>query len=96
MPYTEGPWNLYGSKEPTRGDLEAAPSLSIGSVHHTEPICRVHGYLHDVEANAALIAGAPTLLEACKSALESCEHFGLSASINVLRDAIAKAEPDTK
>lgn len=99
MDHTPGPWGLYGSKEPTRGFAEAAPSLSVGSVEHTEPICRVHGYLHDVEANAALIAAAPDLLEACKAALENIERYGSGYCsdnvMEVLTAAIAKAEPDT-
>ncbi len=48
---TAGPWGKYGHKEPTQGSLEAAPGLSMGSIHHTEPIARFSGYLLPVEDN---------------------------------------------
>lgn len=71
---TPGTWGLYGDPkhpEPSRGAFEAAPGLSIGSVTHTEPIARVSGYLHPVEANAALIAGAPVWLAQLCDRLET-------------------------
>ena len=59
--FTLGQWTIEG---PRQGSLGAALGISIFSVDHTEPICRVWGYLHDVEANAQLIAAAPDMLEA--------------------------------
>jgi hypothetical protein len=35
-----------------QGSLEAAPGLTIGSPHHSEPIARFSGYLMNAEANA--------------------------------------------
>lgn len=98
MSHTPGPWNRFGHWEPRKGSLETAPSLSVGSVHHTEPICRVSGYLHDVEANTNLIAAAP-------DGLQTAEETYLSLLLHpndswrthnqhvygTLRDFIAKA-----
>lgn len=74
---TPGPWYpmLDGPRidrkewEPWLALMEAAPGLTIGSVGHTEPICRVSGYLRPVEANARLIAAAPDLLAVLRDAL---------------------------
>lgn len=67
---TPGPWGPYRNPncdDPwilTQGTFEAAPGLSIGSIHHTEPICRVSGYLLPALRNAKLIAAAPEMLAA--------------------------------
>lgn len=39
--------------------MEAAPGITLGSHDHTEPLCRVSGYLRPVVENAKLIAIAP-------------------------------------
>jgi len=77
---TEGPWGRYGNIipgeheiKPRQGSLEAAPSLSIGSVAHTEPICRVHGYLHPVEANSDFIATARNKWDALLDVVEEVD-----------------------
>ena len=59
---TPGPWGYYGGENadhPTRGTLEAAPGLTIGSTCNTEPIARLSGYLLPVEANADFVIHAP-------------------------------------
>ena len=68
--HTPGPWGPMASLSddetiawtPIQGKLEAAPGLTIGSLHNTEAICRVFGYLQPVVANARLIAAAPEML----------------------------------
>ena len=72
--YTQGPWGPYGNYStpeelwtPNKGVMEVSPGLTIGSIHHTEPICRVFGYLLPVVTNAHLIAAAPDLLEALEA-----------------------------
>ena len=70
-----GPWAPMGDGpkpdrkpwEPWTAFMEAAPGLTIGSAGHTEPVCRVSGYLRPVVANARLIAAAPDLLAALKA-----------------------------
>lgn len=95
--HTPGPWGIQEGKtllhietfESERGD---------GSLDTRTPICSVP---KKSEANARLIAAAPDLLGASKSALhlleyEQNEGTKFSSHINVelkeLREAIAKAE----
>ena len=69
--YTLGPWGPYGNPyltpeelwTPTKGGMETVPGLTIGSIRHTEPICRVFGWLLPVRANAQLISASPDTLE---------------------------------
>ena len=73
--YTQGPWGPYGNPystleelwTPYRGVMEVSPGLTIGSIRHSEPICRVFGYLLPAVANARLIVAAPDLLEALEA-----------------------------
>jgi hypothetical protein len=44
-----------GDGKPWTAFMEAAPGLTIGTTDHTEPFCRVSGYLRDVEANTELL-----------------------------------------
>ena len=98
--YTQGPWapmgNPYLTPEelwtPSKGALEVTPGLTIGSIHHTEPICRVFGWLLPVVANARLISAAPELLEAAERAV--CDGFCYHIRCERLRTAIAKAKGD--
>ncbi len=107
--HTPGPWGPMASLSddetiawtPIQGKLEAAPGLTIGSPHHTEPICRVSGYLQPVVANARLIAAAPEMLEALeqtRKALKYCQKHvshkhALVVDTEILKvdDAIARA-----
>ena len=109
--HTPGPWgpmvSATGSqtdrdpyKETTQKYLEAAPGLDIGATCHTEPICRVSGYLQPLEANARLIAAAPDLLEALVAAEEALaiaasyldEHTTrLQVVLDNTRDVLAQA-----
>ena len=105
--HTPGPWGPMGPVdkpwELNQGTLEAAPGITIGSVTHTEPICRVSGYLQPLEANARLIAAAPELLEACELAeavlAEHEQHDGdepsrESEAAVACRAAIAKTKTE--
>ena len=66
--HTPGEWWPMGDG-PLRDDLwvpwtafgEAAGGITIGSTEHTEPICRVSGYLQPVIDNARLIAVSPRM-----------------------------------
>ena len=107
--YTQGPWGPMGNPHltpeklwtPNRGVMEVSPGLTIGSIHHTEPICRVFGYLLPVVTNAHLIAAAPDLLEALEQLLTHNKQ-GKVDGISLSRDnwvrggaAIAKARGET-
>ena len=95
--YTQGPWGPMGNprltpKElwtPSKGAMEVSPGLTIGSIHHTEPICRVFGYLLPVVTNARLISAAPDMEKALEVALAD---GGLRYSTRpILEAALAKA-----
>ena len=79
--YTPGPWGPYGNPYltleelwiPSKGALDVLPGLTIGSIHHTEPICRAFGYLLPVVANARLISASPDTLESLIEVLPIAE-----------------------
>ena len=77
--------------------MEVSPGLTIGSIHHTEPICRVFGYLLPVVTNARLIAAAPDLVLVVDKLLSFALGLGYSTvdEFQVMteeaRSAIAKA-----
>ncbi len=89
--HTPGPWNV---------NFETGEVLSeaavIGTIygawteHLNDPISE------ECKANARLIAAAPELLEACKSALgyRKQTHHGTDKCIAILTGVIAKAEGD--
>ena len=104
--YTPGPWGPYGNNPyqtpeelwtPNRGIMEVSPGLTMGSIHHTEPICRVFGYLLPVVTNARLIAAAPDLVLVVDKLLSFALGLGYSTvdEFQVMteeaRSAIAKA-----
>ena len=115
--YTQGPWapmgNPYLTPEelwtPSKGALEVSPGLTMGSIHHTEPICRVFGYLLPVVANARLIAASPDTLESLIEVLpiaeglliRDCSESGEdmspeeAAKFKRAHKAIAKAKGET-
>ena len=99
--YTPGPWGPYGNPHltpeelwtPSKGALEVSPGLTIGSIHHTEPICRVFGYFLPVVTNAWLISAAPDMEKALEVALAD---GGLRYSTRpILEAALAKARGET-
>ena len=79
--YTPRPWgpmgNPYLTPEelwiPSKGALEVTPGLTIGSIHHTEPICRVFGWLLPAVANAHVISASPDTLESLIEVLPIAE-----------------------
>ena len=103
--YTPGPWGPMGNPyltpeelwTPNRSTMEVSPGLTIGSIHHTEPICRVFGYLLPVVTNARLIAAAPDLVLVVDKLLSFALGLGYSTvdEFQVMteeaRSAIAKA-----
>ena len=99
--YTQGPWGPMGNPHltpeelwtPSKGAMEVSPGLTIGSIHHTEPICRVFGYLLPVVTNARLISAAPDMEKALEVALAD---GGLRYSTRpILEAALAKARGET-
>jgi hypothetical protein len=96
---TPGPWGRYGwvvdgeEVSPLQGVLEAALGLSLGSVHHTEPIARFSGYLLPVESNADFSAHArtdvPDLLDALVAA--RAEIAALRARFRDVDDTLRSA-----
>ena len=104
--YTQGPWgpmgNPYQTPEelwtPNKGTLEVSPGLTIGSVHHTEPICRVFGYLLPVVPNAHLIAAAPDMEKVLDAINDGVEGDNISMPEwlwNDVHAALAKARGET-
>jgi len=103
MEHTKGPWGIMNDAALRKpAFMEEAPGITIASPHNTEPICRVSGYLQPLEANTALIAAAPELLEAAQAARQSIlDSLGsdppadwpdsLADAQDCLRGAIAKA-----
>ena len=87
--YTRGPWFV------------GTGWIGAGEIKDGRVIANLHAYPYgDSEANARLIAAAPELLEACKSALERMEVLidadeatYLDRKVFVkLEDVISKAE----
>lgn len=85
MSHTKGPWRASG----TYGMI-VTDNLSICQleVNHNEPTFTFEEY----KANAKLIAAAPDLLNACKSAIKILNKDGMHTDLfNELFDAIKKA-----
>lgn len=91
-----GPWTYYRDKN-ERGDH--LPSYTIATPADAEHYARIartfDGCGHySTEADAALIAAAPDLLQACEMLVEIGDHeawLDLDDTIKVARDAVAKA-----
>ena len=99
--YTPGPWGPYGNYStpeelwtPTRGIMEVSPGLTIGSIHHTEPICRVFGHLLPVVTNARLISAAPDMFDALDHFV-LCTDDPCSTCYELAGAALAKARGET-
>ena len=105
MKYTPGPWEVV------KTTFENGKSrIEVLRAGYSEPICHVHytgtcnrwRYVLPVEDNAALIAAAPNLLEACKAAMAytaANAERTLCAEVDVYdrcRAAIAKATGETE
>ena len=58
------PWQVFGEPE--------AGGLTIGSVGHTEPLCRVSAYLRPAAYHARLICAVPQFLALT---IAVAEHF---------------------
>ena len=90
--HTKGPWKM------DREMLETADGISLGEIymrntyHLPAPGQRLPAE-GDGEANAALIAAAPELLEALKQIQRACraDDLGLLA-FNMMTEAITRAE----
>jgi len=82
MKHTEGPWHVWNKQFPR-----------IGPTHN----CTVAGVfacpVGDQQANANLLAAAPEMLEALKSAMQCLDDFvGDGPTYRMVKAAIAKAE----
>jgi len=82
MKHTEGPWFVFSEQYPR-----------VGPTHN----CTVAGVFAcpsgDQQANAKLIAAAPEMLEALKSAMQCLEDFvGDGPTYRLVKAAIIKAE----
>lgn len=80
--HTEGPWHVWNEQFPR-----------IGPTHN----CTVAGVfacpVGDQQANAKLLAAAPEMLEALKSAMQCLDDFvGDGPTYRMVKEAIAKAE----
>jgi hypothetical protein len=77
---TPGLWGRFGywkknvPPQPTKGALEAAAGLSIGSTRHTEPVARFSGYGMDVEANADYVTVLVNHIEDLLNDLDELEE----------------------
>ena len=104
IPAKLGPWGPMGNPylektpeelwTPNRGAMEVSPGLTIGSIHHTEPICRVFGYLLPVVTNARLISAAPDMEKALEKIVLEFEGYA-SDGLDLAIAAIAKAKGET-
>lgn len=83
--HTPGPWDIKTTDRTfvhviQRGDM----SRPVAHLNYTMGI-------EQCEANARLIAAAPTLLDACKRALDQTDRNARPSDWGLLRDAINKA-----
>lgn len=99
--HTPGPWKV-GQRIDNPGQIDlirvGVPSEEPGYVEYS--VASVHCYGESAEANAALIASAPDLLNALKRLLGHVPGYPVvdpddseAAAIDQAIEAIAKAEP---
>ena len=84
---TPGPWSFYTEPQPNGCPIVGAKGLMIAQLAHS---INYNDQAETAIANARLIAAAPELLEALKTAHAHIEDDVLRASIGNL---IAKAAP---
>ena len=90
--HTKGPWTLapFGRGVDVISDDDCGPRIIA------ECKARNGSELESCEANARLIAAAPSLLAACKAAKARMLNGGNNAdTLRMVRAAIAKAQPRT-
>jgi hypothetical protein len=85
--HTPGPWRISGFEIRADGDTRVVMGADGFSV------CYISGRTKaEHEADAALIAAAPHLLEACKLFAASHSNHELAVALGASQHAIAKAE----
>ena len=88
--YTRGPWQWF----------ENDGAHYIDTVDGGKPIADldsiVNGGRSEVEANAQLIAAAPTLYQAVASSIEALKEHECGMALIYLRHALEQAEGGTK
>lgn len=88
---TRGTWGLYGlwqngmPPQPHKAELEAAPSISIGSTGEMEAVARFNGYKHDCMSNANYITILVNHIEDMLDDLDELEEEN-----QILRDLIRR------
>jgi hypothetical protein len=105
MSHTKGPWDVENPMEESLWIVEAGREAYDWTPIATIPIGEPNGGFDAItaEANAALLAAAPDLLEALRSLLAECERNGSFADVgfqhpevrpffDAAKAAIAKAE----
>ena len=71
--HTPGPWT---QRKMSTGDL------AVGNVNESRGVAAVSGYHHNAEADARLIAAAPDMLAALKSALALIKESGFDSGLD--------------
>lgn len=87
--HTRGPWEI----DKGRDSITIGPAWVAADLYTpNDNVCDVDLRYKNAEANALLLASAPDLLAACRTALEAVrEEFGDGPTARTLASAIAKA-----
>ena len=104
--FTAGPWFMIGTPgylmmmQRADGRDRLVNPITIASHAHTEEIATVWNYLLPTEANARLIAAAPTLYKALQSAAEYYKMLESATGVKhpvleEIRAALALADGET-
>ena len=86
MAHTTGPWEVH--KAPS-GRINVEVPVRHGVWNHIAEVVTVHD---NGEANAQVLAAAPTMLDALKEAAECLAHTGPETTIKAVNAAIKLAE----
>ena len=96
MAHTPGPWHvgLYRASKAFR-----SIEVHIAVLRHNKHLLAISGPAGNVQAkeDAALMAAAPDLLEACEAVLGMCmapEAFSFARAERILRSAIVRARAE--